>query len=336
MAPEIIQMQPPTTACDIWSLGITIIGQFFFFFAPFSPPTHMTTESTHGQNMETELLTGNPPYFELPQQSAIYKIVMEDHPPLPLGISTALEDFLLKCFKKEENLRPSADQLLQHPWIQKLDHNKGTGDFVPSARPTRGEDTLMQRAVVSGGTVKFSLEDVEKSLMTIRLQRESDATSVLDQARAQSFSKNLEAQRACIEKQQQQVQPAPSKQPAALKDDDDIFAGLEDLDDLGDALVPKQPKQDATPPASTSDTASTFDDGFATCAFEAPMKVQTCHNNDTLDPDCWDDDLFNTPEDTANEIKRQMAQQDIVRQLNTLDSTVDSAKVLTACFELVC
>ena len=26
VAPEIIQMQPPTTACDIWSLGITIIG----------------------------------------------------------------------------------------------------------------------------------------------------------------------------------------------------------------------------------------------------------------------------------------------------------------------
>lgn len=285
----------------------------------------------------TELLTGNPPYFELPQQSAIYKIVMEDHPPLPLGISSALEDFLLKCFKKEENLRPSADQLLQHPWIQKLDHNRGTGDAAAAAAPrtTLGENALMQRAVVSGGTVKFSLEDVEKSLMTIRLQRESDATSVLDQARAQSFSKNLEAQRACIEKQQQ-MQPAAPNDHNGGSDDDDIFAGLEDLDDFGDALAPKQAKQDATPPASTSDAASTFDDGFATCAFEAPMKIQTCHNDDTLDPDCWDDDLLNTPEDTANEIKRQMAQQDIVRQLNTLDSTVDNAKILAACFELVC
>lgn len=275
----------------------------------------------------------------MPQQSAIYKIVMEDHPPLPLGISAALEDFLLKCFKKEENLRPTADQLLQHPWIQKLEHNKAAGEASAKAaaaaapRTNLGEDTLMQRAVVSGGTVKFSLEDVEKSLMTIRLQRENNATSALAQARAQSFSQNVEAQRACIEKQQQMQQPqGPTPKHHVA---DDIFAGIEDLDDCDAPLVPK-PKQDSTPPAITSDTASAFDDGFATCAFEGPMKVQTCHNDDTLDPDCWDDDLFNTPGDSANELKRQMAQQDIVRHLNTLDSTTDNAKVLTACFELVC
>ena len=27
MAPEIIEMQTPTTGCDIWSLGCTIIGK---------------------------------------------------------------------------------------------------------------------------------------------------------------------------------------------------------------------------------------------------------------------------------------------------------------------
>jgi serine/threonine protein kinase len=59
MAPEIIQMNRPTPACDIWSLGCTVI----------------------------ELLTGSPPYFELPPLAALYKVVKEDHPPLPDFIS---------------------------------------------------------------------------------------------------------------------------------------------------------------------------------------------------------------------------------------------------------
>lgn len=41
MAPEIIEMTGTTTACDVWSVGCTII----------------------------ELLEGKPPYFDLPQVS---------------------------------------------------------------------------------------------------------------------------------------------------------------------------------------------------------------------------------------------------------------------------
>ncbi|EFA81536.1 putative protein serine/threonine kinase [Heterostelium album PN500] len=92
MAPEIIQMQGVSTACDVWSLGCTII----------------------------ELLTGTPPYFGLAPAAALYKIVQEDHPPIPQGISPALKDFLLQCFKKDENMRSSAKQLLNHPWIKAI------------------------------------------------------------------------------------------------------------------------------------------------------------------------------------------------------------------------
>ncbi|CAN0572764.1 unnamed protein product [Ectocarpus sp. 12 AP-2014] len=73
MAPEIIEMTGTTTACDVWSVGCTII----------------------------ELLEGKPPYFDLPQMTALYKIVQDDHPPLPDGTSQALRDFLLQCFKKQ-------------------------------------------------------------------------------------------------------------------------------------------------------------------------------------------------------------------------------------------
>jgi len=92
MAPEVIQMQGISTACDVWSLGCTII----------------------------ELLTGTPPYFGLAPAAALYKIVQEDHPPIPQGISSALKDFLLNCFKKDENMRSSARQLLIHPWVKSI------------------------------------------------------------------------------------------------------------------------------------------------------------------------------------------------------------------------
>lgn len=47
MAPEVIQMSAFTTASDIWSLGCTIL----------------------------ELLNGEPPYYDLKQITALYRIV---------------------------------------------------------------------------------------------------------------------------------------------------------------------------------------------------------------------------------------------------------------------
>ncbi|CAM9734105.1 unnamed protein product [Chrysoparadoxa australica] len=90
MAPEIIEMTGITTACDLWSVGCTII----------------------------ELLTGKPPYFDLPQMTALYKIVQDDYPPLPDGITPHLIEFLLTCLKKEPHMRGSATSLLSHPWLK--------------------------------------------------------------------------------------------------------------------------------------------------------------------------------------------------------------------------
>jgi hypothetical protein len=90
IAPEIINMASPTSACDIWSVGCTTI----------------------------ELLTGKPPYFHLNTAQALFRIVQDDYPPIPEGISQALRDFLLNCFQKEPAMRSSATNLLEHPWLQ--------------------------------------------------------------------------------------------------------------------------------------------------------------------------------------------------------------------------
>lgn len=59
MAPEVIELSGATTASDIWSLGCTVI----------------------------ELLEGKPPYHNLAPMPALFRIVNDDHPPLPQGAS---------------------------------------------------------------------------------------------------------------------------------------------------------------------------------------------------------------------------------------------------------
>lgn len=89
MAPEVIELAGATTASDIWSLGCTVI----------------------------ELLDGKPPYHKFAPMPALFRIVNDDHPPLPEGASPTVRDFLMQCFQKDPNLRVSAKKLLRHPWI---------------------------------------------------------------------------------------------------------------------------------------------------------------------------------------------------------------------------
>ncbi|KAJ2398286.1 Protein kinase of the Mitotic Exit Network [Coemansia sp. RSA 2603] len=96
MAPEIIQLEGACMASDIWSLGCTII----------------------------ELLTGKPPYSDLMQMQALYRIVEDEHPPIPEGISEELKDFLLQCFRKDPKDRPTASELMAHSWTAQYGRNR--------------------------------------------------------------------------------------------------------------------------------------------------------------------------------------------------------------------
>lgn len=109
MAPEVIELSGATTASDIWSLGCTVI----------------------------ELLDGKPPYYKLAPMPALFRIVNEDHPPLPEGASPLVRDFLMQCFQKDPNLRVSAKKLLKHPWI------------VSTKKEEKGKTTEYDEAVKS-------------------------------------------------------------------------------------------------------------------------------------------------------------------------------------------
>ncbi|TKA78167.1 hypothetical protein B0A55_03894 [Friedmanniomyces simplex] len=107
MAPEVIELSGASTASDIWSLGCTVI----------------------------ELLDGKPPYHMFAPMPALFRIVNDDHPPLPEGVSPLVRDFLMQCFQKDPNLRVSAKKLLRHPWI--LGTKKGD-----AGKPVKHEEAV--------------------------------------------------------------------------------------------------------------------------------------------------------------------------------------------------
>ncbi|KAJ3839692.1 Pkinase-domain-containing protein [Lentinula raphanica] len=91
MAPEVIELKGASPKSDIWSLACTVI----------------------------ELLTGRPPYGDIPNSmSVMFRIVEDDMPPIPPGVSPLLEDFLKQCFHKDPTQRPSAELLCEHEWLK--------------------------------------------------------------------------------------------------------------------------------------------------------------------------------------------------------------------------
>ncbi|WOK97059.1 mitogen-activated protein kinase kinase kinase YODA-like isoform X2 [Canna indica] len=98
MAPEVVQATMNKDvgydlAVDIWSLGCTII----------------------------EMLTGKHPWSGLEGAAAMFKVLHKD-PPIPESLSNEGKDFLRSCFRRNPAERPTADALLEHPFIRHSQH----------------------------------------------------------------------------------------------------------------------------------------------------------------------------------------------------------------------
>ncbi|URE16944.1 Mitogen-activated protein kinase kinase kinase [Musa troglodytarum] len=92
MAPEVVN--PKKTygpACDIWSLGCTVL----------------------------EMLTRQIPYPSLEWTQALFKIGRGEQPPIPNYLSRDARDFISQCVKANPDDRPSASQLLEHPFVKR-------------------------------------------------------------------------------------------------------------------------------------------------------------------------------------------------------------------------
>jgi mitogen-activated protein kinase kinase kinase len=119
MAPEIVKQTSYTSKADIWSVGCLVV----------------------------EMLTGTHPWAELTQMQAIFRVsnllFIGDFteltlqigsmakPATPSDISPEAADFLRMTFEIDHNARPTASELLQHPFIAP---KPGSGSAISAAQ----------------------------------------------------------------------------------------------------------------------------------------------------------------------------------------------------------
>ncbi|TPX67693.1 hypothetical protein SpCBS45565_g03575 [Spizellomyces sp. 'palustris'] len=94
MAPEVILRSAYNSKADIWSLGITA----------------------------WELAKGLPPHANMHPMRVLFMIPQQSSPVLDSSFSAEFRDFVAQCLAKRPSQRPTASDLLSHPFIRNAPH----------------------------------------------------------------------------------------------------------------------------------------------------------------------------------------------------------------------
>lgn len=170
MAPELVSETRYNSKVDVWSLGITAI----------------------------ELAERKPPLFDFVPMRALFMIAQQSRPPPALAKpgdwSPDFNDFVTKCLVKDPELRASATDLLEHPWINQV--KPRSKEVVASLvqRYTRAMAERRSQRDEKKEKVRILLTTFSNNLNAKRLNNERERDKITREARYESDEKNEESE----------------------------------------------------------------------------------------------------------------------------------------------
>ncbi|KYN13685.1 STE20-like serine/threonine-protein kinase [Trachymyrmex cornetzi] len=286
MAPEVVLCEtfrdnPYDFKVDIWSLGITLIE-----FAQMEPPNH-----------------------EMSPMRVLLKIQKGDPPKLdqPGKWSKEFNDFIAKALIKDPTSRPTADDLLKHPFISRNLDPKPIRDLLLEYKADVVEEELVD-------------EEAEE-------QRTSQLPLELDQITDDSAPTRLDADVKIPEKENVVALPAPVKKEESHKreinrdgEKEDKNKRLRKAESKENIQPPVEKKQAPKPPSETNERRLSRDKGPA-----PPPPPMRQDSEEKKKKDEERENISKTIEKVANLPDKQKSTEDNKPHINKLSQNEKTA-----------